>query len=123
MGLANSGTLFLDEIGDMNHEVQAKIQDGTFREDLYYRLNVIEVFLPPLRERIEDISSLAEFFLQRFSQEMKRPKISFSTAALEALLSHSWPGNVRELQNAVEHAVVLGKDAVVQLEDLPARDK
>jgi len=104
-----------------NQDLEAKIQDGTFREDLYYRLNVIEVFLPPLRERIEDISSLAEFFLQRFSQEMKRPKISFSTAALEALLSHSWPGNVRELQNAVEHAVVLGKDAVVQLEDLPAR--
>ena len=108
-------------IAATNQDLEAKIQDGTFREDLYYRLNVIEVFLPPLRERIEDIPSLADFFLQRFGQEMKRPKKCFSTAALEAILTYSWPGNVRELQNVVEHAVVLGKDVEVQVEDLPAR--
>jgi len=108
-------------IAATNQDLEAKIQDGTFREDLYYRLNVIEVFLPPLRDRIEDIPSLADFFLQKFSQEMKRPKNCFSTSALEAMLTYSWPGNVRELQNAIEHAVVLGKGVEIQVEDLPAR--
>ena len=108
-------------IAATNQDLEAKIQDGTLREDLYYRLNVIEVFLPPLRDRIEDIPSLADFFLQKFSQEMKRPKNCFSTSALETMLTYSWPGNVRELQNAIEHAVVLGKGVEVQVEDLPAR--
>ncbi len=103
-----------------NQDLAAKVRDGTFREDLYYRLNVVNIRLPPLRERPDDIRLLARHFLERFGRAMNRRDLRFAPEALEALVGHAWPGNVRELQNAVERAVVLGKPPVIQAADLPA---
>jgi Nif-specific regulatory protein len=89
------------------------VQNGRFRADLYYRLNVLPIYIPPLRERREDILHLAEFFLKRFNREIKKQIGGFSPAALETLLSYSWPGNVRELENAVERAVVVTQGEVI----------
>jgi Nif-specific regulatory protein len=91
---------------------------GTFREDLYYRLNVIPVFLPPLRDRREDILPLTEHFLERFNREHGK-NVTFSKDALELLLEYRWTGNVRELENLVERAVVMAKAPVVQAPELP----
>ena len=106
-------------ISATNQDIESKIKQGSFREDLYYRLNVITIGLPTLHERIEDILRLASHFLNKYSWEMKRMKTGFSPDAVQILMTHTWPGNVRELQNAIEHAVVLGKDEEIQVEDLP----
>jgi len=103
-----------------NQDLAAKVKDGTFREELYYRLNVVNIRLPPLRERTDDILLLAQHFLQRFGKSMNRRDLRFDADALAALTAYSWPGNVRELQNAVERAVVLGKPPVIGRADLPA---
>jgi two-component system response regulator HydG len=86
---------------------------------LYYRLNVVELVLPPLRERKEDISLLANHFLKSCSQKNQKPLAGFSKSALERLEAYSWPGNIRELQNAIERSVVLCRGNLVDLEDLP----
>ena len=104
-----------------NRDLQAAVKDGSFREDLYWRLNVVHVHIPPLRERPEDVPVLAEQFLAKFAQSMSRKPMRFSPEALEALAAYPWPGNVRELQNAVERAVVVGRSDVVRAEDLPLR--
>jgi DNA-binding NtrC family response regulator len=104
-----------------NRDLQAAVKAGTFRDDLYWRLNVVHIHIPALRERPEDVPLLAEQFLTRFAQSMSRPPMRFSPAALDALALYSWPGNVRELQNAIERAVVIGRGDVVQAEDLPLR--
>lgn len=83
------------------------VMDGTFREDLLYRINTIQIEVPPLRERKEDIPSLAYFFLNRFKKKYNKPQLDFSPEALEKIKKHSWPGNVRELQHAIEKAVIL----------------
>jgi DNA-binding NtrC family response regulator len=95
------------------------VSEGQFRADLYYRLNVVKVNLPALRERMEDLPSLAEFFLQKCALRARRRVRGISPAALTVLQRHDWPGNVRELENALERAVVLGQDEWIQPDDLP----
>jgi Nif-specific regulatory protein len=105
-------------IAATNADLEKMVAGGTFREDLYYRLNVIPVFLPPLRDRREDILPLTEHFLERFNREHGK-SVAFSKDALELLLDYRWTGNVRELENLVERAVVMAKAPVVQAQDLP----
>jgi DNA-binding NtrC family response regulator len=102
-----------------NRNLEALLQDGTFREDLYYRLNVIHLHLPPLRARTEDILPLAEHFLARSAERAGKPVKGFQESAKKVLLAHPWPGNVRELENVVERAVALVEGDVVSAEDLP----
>ena len=103
-----------------NRDLERAIKEGQFRIDLFYRLNVVAVALPPLRERREDILALAEYFLARDSQKLKKRFSAISKEAKAALLAHPWPGNVRELENAIERAVILGEGEVLRAEDLPA---
>jgi len=100
-------------IAATNRDLQEAIQRGSFRHDLYYRLQVFTIQLPPLRERQADILPLAEAFLRDISRTMRRPPVGLTREATEALLSHAWPGNVRELRNALERAVIVcGSDAI-----------
>jgi Nif-specific regulatory protein len=96
-----------------NKNLMEKIKDGSFREDLFYRLNVINIVLPPLRERADDLPLLTQHFLQKFAAKYKKPIHGFTTDALNLLAQHHWPGNVRELENTVERAVVLAKGALI----------
>jgi len=107
-------------IGATNADLKKQVERGEFREDLYYRLNVIVLDLPPLRERIEDIPLLAEHFLQKYSAENGKPVDGLTAPALEKLLRYPWPGNVRELENVIERAVVLCRGRMVDLDLLPA---
>ncbi|MFO7157009.1 MAG: sigma-54 dependent transcriptional regulator [Pseudomonadota bacterium] len=102
-----------------NRDLQQEVREGRFREDLYYRLHVVQIRLPPLRERHGDVPLLAAHFLRRFSEENRREFEGFSPEALRALEAYSWPGNVRELENAIERAVVLARGSRIELEDLP----
>jgi Nif-specific regulatory protein len=102
-----------------NKDMSAAIANGSFREDLYYRLNVFTILLPPLRERSADIPALAEFFLRKFAREHRREVRLLSSAASDALSRHGWPGNVRELENAIERAVVACKGPVIEERHLP----
>lgn len=108
-------------IAATNRNLKKAIKNETFREDLYYRLNVIAFQMPPLRERKEDIPLLAEHFLRRFSQETNKPIDKISRAATDEMMLYEWPGNVRELENAIERAVVVGKEREIRPEDLPFR--
>jgi two-component system response regulator GlrR len=101
-----------------NRDLWKAIQEGKFREDLYYRIHVIPIFLPPLRERIEDVPLLANHFLQHFNREMNKDVKGFSPEAMQRLMLHSWPGNVRELANVVERAVALSNQAVIDVDSL-----
>ncbi len=105
-------------IASTNQDLEAKIKAGLFREDLYYRLNVVTIYVPPLRERREDILPLAMYFLEKYAEEYGREGLNFSSEALEYLLRHPWKGNVRELQNVVRRAVLLSKGEVITPEDL-----
>jgi two-component system response regulator HydG len=102
-----------------NQDLRAAVREGRFREDLYYRLNIIPVPIPPLRDRREDVPLLAEHFLRFYAARNARQLAGFSRAAVEALGRYDWPGNVRELENAVERAVVLSRSTAVELDDLP----
>jgi transcriptional regulator with PAS, ATPase and Fis domain len=102
-----------------NRSLEQAIQDGRFREDLYYRLNVVGLTLPPLRQRKQDIPLLADHFLHRYVQETHRPVDHISRGALDEMMVYDWPGNVRELENAIERAVVVGKARQILPEDLP----
>ena len=106
-------------IAATNQDLPRLIADGRFREDLYYRLNVLPVHVPPLRDRVEDIPLLAEHFLRQFAQEMRKPVRTVSAGALQLLRDHEWRGNVRELQNAIERAVALEQTESVLPESLP----
>ncbi|HSQ58866.1 MAG TPA: sigma-54 dependent transcriptional regulator [Acidobacteriota bacterium] len=108
-------------IGATNQDLEQQVKDGTFREDLYFRLNVVTIALPPLRERRQDIPLLAHHLLTKYSQEMNRPFTGFDPAAMDLLVRYDWPGNVRELANAVERALVVGHAPTVRAEDLPVR--
>jgi Nif-specific regulatory protein len=101
-----------------NKDIEALVEKGEFRSDLYYRLNVLPIYIPPLRQRPEDIPELARYFLKKFSLETKKQFEGFSDDALEAMLSYSWPGNIRELENCVERACVIGKSKMIRREDL-----
>jgi DNA-binding NtrC family response regulator len=108
-------------IAATNQDLEAAVESGDFREDLFWRLNVFTIDVPPLRERQGDIPLLATHFLAYYTRAMNRKPMELAPAALEALRSYSWPGNVRELQNAVERAVVVGTPPMIQAEDLPLR--
>jgi transcriptional regulator with PAS, ATPase and Fis domain len=104
-----------------HRDLEEMVREGRFREDLYYRLNVITVHLPPLRERGEDILSLTDHFLRKFATELGRPPQRFSQEALDLLRGYSWPGNVRELEHVVERAVALTHHQVITPDCLPPR--
>ncbi|MGL4194972.1 MAG: sigma 54-interacting transcriptional regulator, partial [Edwardsiella piscicida] len=103
-----------------NRDLQAMVREGGFRNDLFYRLNVIHLPLPPLRERRQDIALLANHFLQKFSSENQRDMIEIDPAAMSLLSAWPWPGNIRELSNVIERAVVMSTGAVIFADDLPA---
>jgi NtrC-family two-component system response regulator AlgB len=107
-------------IAATNRDLEMEVRDGRFREDLLYRLNVIEVTLPPLRERRGDILPLAEKLLRFFARQSAKPVVGFSPEARAALERHAWPGNLRELRNAIERGVILAAGPEVGLADLPA---
>jgi len=104
-------------IAATHKDLRALVEEGRFREDLYYRLNVIEIVIPPLRERREDIPLLARHFVERLSHELGKPVEEISEDAMRLLMSHSWPGNVRELENAIERAIVSCRGATLSAED------
>ena len=106
-------------IAATNRDLPDEIRAGTFREDLYYRLNVVNITIPPLRDRLDDVPVLTEHFLQRFREKNRREIHGISAEALRALSNYSWPGNVRELENVIERAVVLDRDGVIDTDDLP----
>ena len=96
-----------------NRDLWSAVNEGKFREDLYYRIHVIPIFLPPLRERREDIPLLAHHFLQRFSWEMHKSIQDFAPEAMQYLMLHNWPGNIRELANVIQRAVVLAPNDLI----------
>jgi DNA-binding NtrC family response regulator len=102
-----------------NRDPERLVQEGRFRQDLYYRLNVIRIDLPPLRERAEDIPILIEHFMHKFSAQSQRNLDGIEPEALDALTNYHWPGNIRELEHAIERAVLLGKEARIGLHDFP----
>ena len=102
-----------------NRDLEKMVREGRFREDLYYRLNVFPVVLPPLRERQEDLPALAEYFLKKFSEKNRREGISIAPEVLEAFRRYTWPGNIRELENVMERAVIVCQGSVITLENLP----
>jgi len=106
-------------IAATNRDLEKAIEEGIFRKDLFYRLNVISFQMPPLRERKEDIPLLAEHFLLRYSHETNKSIDKISRQATDELMLYEWPGNVRELENAIERAVVVGKERKIMAEDLP----
>ena len=140
--MADSGTIFLDEIQALSPEMQAKllrfleekefrricatnrdlktmVDKGTFREDLYYRLNVVNITVPPLRERTEDIPLLVEFFIRKYCTAMNRPIVPIDPSALKRIKEFQFPGNIRELENMIERAIVVGNGKKITLRDLP----
>ncbi|MEW6660958.1 MAG: sigma-54-dependent transcriptional regulator [Bacillota bacterium] len=102
-----------------NRDLEAAIAQGSFRPELFYRLNVISIIMPPLREREGDLPLLAEHFLQKYCQKIGRPKLSLSPAAVKVLCDYSWPGNVRELENIIERIVILAEGDIIRPEELP----
>ncbi len=106
-------------IAATNRDLEEEMRSGNFREDLYWRLNVVNIQAPPLRSRLDDVPLLAEHFLNTYAQKNRRTIRGISEEALQALSRYRWPGNVRELENAMERAVVLDRDGVVGLDDLP----
>src|SRR6059036_2161872 len=121
MRLGGIDTIKVDAriIAATNVDLRKLVEEGRFREDLYYRLNVIHIQVPPLRERREDIPALVEFFTKKYCEENLKPLYRFSSEALKVLMDYYWPGNVRELENVVERAVVLSQDVVIGRDLLP----
>ena len=107
-------------ISATNQQLEEEVRKGTFREDLYYRLNVIPLLIPPLRERVSDILPLVRHFMVKYCEEMARPNLTITKEALEAMERYDWPGNVRELENAVERSVALTEGEQITLVDLPS---
>jgi DNA-binding NtrC family response regulator len=103
-----------------HRDLERALREGTFREDLYYRLNVVTIQIPPLRERREDIPPLLDHFLKKFAEKNRRDVTGLTAAARDALMKYDYPGNVRELENIVERAVLLCRGRVIDLPDLPA---
>ena len=107
-------------ISATNRNIEEDVAEGRFREDLFYRINVIQIHMPPLRERREDISFLAQHFLDIFKKERGAADLVISKAAMDLMVEYDWPGNVREMKNALERAVVMGNGKQIVPEDLPA---
>jgi len=110
-------------IAATNKNLEEKIKDQSFREDLYYRLNVVSVKIPPLRERKEDILPMIEGFIEKYCEENNKEKLEISKEAADVLMKYNYPGNVRELENIIERAVVLTRGKVITLNDLPMHIK
>ena len=106
-----------------NRDLKSMVEKGTFREDLFYRLNVVNINVPPLRERIEDIPLLVEYFIKKYCISMNKPLISIDSSALKHLEELSFPGNIRELENMIERAIVVGNGKIIRLKDLPLKKK
>lgn len=102
-----------------NRDLKSMVKEGTFREDLYYRLNVVNIHVPPLRERVEDIPMLVDYFIKKYCTSMNRPPIEIDSAALKRLEGFDFPGNIRELENMIERAIVIGNGKEIRLKDLP----
>lgn len=107
-------------IAATNKDLHKLIQQGQFRDDLFFRLNVVTVNFPPLRERKEDIPLLADYFLKQFAEKYEKQSLSFAKETLEFLNNYRWPGNIRELQNALEHAVIFSDTSIINLVNLPS---
>ncbi len=118
VGSSETITVDVRIVAATNHDIEKLVEEGKFRSDLYYRLNVLPLYIPPLRQRLEDIPELAMFFLKKFRREVKKDFIGFSESAMSAILSYGWPGNIRELENSVERACVIGKPPYIREEDL-----
>ena len=118
VGGLESRTVDARVVAATNRDLKTMIADGRFREDLYYRLGVIVIQVPPLRERGDDLRLLAEYFLEFYGREHKRRIKGFTQAALRAIMAHAWPGNVRELENRMQRAVIMSQDAYLRPEDL-----
>lgn len=120
--LGSNKTITVDTriIAATNKDLETMVKQGGFREDLYWRLNVISIHLPPLRERKEDIPALVQYFLTRFARKNNKDIKGIETKAMDALLGYEWPGNVRELENVIERCVVLDRDSVIATDDLPS---
>jgi transcriptional regulator with GAF, ATPase, and Fis domain len=123
--LGGTRTLKVDVrlIAATNRDLAAMVAGGGFREDLYYRLNVVTIEMPPLRERKEDIIPLATWFVRRFSGELKKKLDGFDAEAQKLLMRYNWPGNIRELENAIERAALLAEGAVIRAGDLHLGDQ
>ena len=119
VGSARSLSVDVRIIAATNLNLAEEVKAKRFREDLYYRLNVIEIRLPPLRERREDIPLLVEAFLQKCAQSSHRPVRGVAESALALLIDYAWPGNVRELENVIERAVTLSRSEKIGADDLP----
>jgi DNA-binding NtrC family response regulator len=121
MRLGGIDTIKVDAriIAATNVDLKRLVEEGRFREDLFYRLNVINIQIPALRERKEDIPLLVDFFTRKYCEENGKPLYRFSSEALKVLMDYHWPGNVRELENVVERAVVLSQDDVIGRDLLP----
>ncbi len=118
--LGGTKTLKVDVrlIAATNRDLRAALEDGTFREDLYYRLNVVAIDIPPLRDHKEDIPALANFFLEKFSRESGKPVRGLTSAAMKLLMDFHWPGNVRELENILERGVTLSSSSMLDVADI-----
>jgi len=122
LGATKAHAVDVRVVAATNRKLEAMLVDGSFREDLYYRLNVIQIELPPLRARPEDIAPLADYLLDRLGAKEQPPRhVRLSSAALEALLGHRWPGNVRELTNVLERGLALCSGNEIGLDDLPSQ--
>jgi transcriptional regulator with GAF, ATPase, and Fis domain len=106
-------------IAATNRDLKEEVRQGTFRQDLFYRLNVVTLTMPPLKERGADVELLANYFITKYSKKCKRRVLGLSTGARACVLAYDWPGNIRELENAIERAIVLGTADTIQEEDLP----
>ena len=123
VGSSETITVDVRIVAATNRDIEKMVQDGTFRSDLYYRLNVLPIYVPPLRQRKEDIEPLAMYFLRKFSVETKKHFTNFCDLSLDALYSYYWPGNVRELENTIERACVLGTPPTIKIADLRLNTK
>jgi DNA-binding NtrC family response regulator len=102
-----------------NRDLKSMVEKGTFREDLYYRLNVMNIHVPPLRERVEDIPLLVDYFIKKYCLSMNKPDITMDSAAMKRIVGYQFPGNIRELENMIERAIVVGNGKKISLKDLP----
>ncbi|MBP7095290.1 MAG: sigma 54-interacting transcriptional regulator [Spirochaetia bacterium] len=123
VGSSDSITVDVRIVAATNRDIEAQVEKGEFRSDLYYRLNVLPIYIPPLRQRKEDIPVLADHFLKRFSRETKKSFSGFTDSAMDLMLSYPWPGNVRELENAVERACVIASENRIHDRDLLVGDR
>jgi Nif-specific regulatory protein len=106
-------------IAATSHNLEARMREGKFSKDIFYQLNIFPIVVPPLRERKTDIIVLADYFIEKFSKELKKTITSISPSALDMLMHHHWPGNVQELENCIERAVILSKDSMIHQHHLP----